>query len=255
MIYADSATNCTFTMDNVLETGATTGVFTVKPFDPTRDASCIVRAVTRSGAFVERTYTFAGQPIIEATTSIDFGVISPSASVCREITIANPSTTTPLTLNALHLKGRSAGLTFPTGPIVIAPAEVRALQVCLLLDAGQTFTDTLIAEVDCGTITLTAVKGRANYSVGVHDDVLHATPRILSVVPNPARDVFTLHYAIEAAATIDLVDITGSVVAHMNVDALHSSVTLDAHTIAAGAYTAVLRCSAGVHTMHVIIAP
>lgn len=255
MIYADSTSNCTVTIEPALASGATTGTFVFKPVDPTRDATCVLRAVTRSGNYVERTYRYAGQQLIEAPSTLDFGVISPTTSVCRDITINNPSSTTSLTVHQLHTKANTAGLTFPTGPFVLAPAEARTISLCLLLDKGQKYVDTLVAEVDCGTIVLTAITGRANYIVDVHDDATITTPQILSVVPNPARDLITFHLSTSDAATIELVDITGAVVAQISTEPMHPTAILDVHSVAAGTYTAVLRCRAGVSTMNVVVLP
>ncbi|MBS1562715.1 MAG: T9SS type A sorting domain-containing protein [Bacteroidetes bacterium] len=255
MIYVDSSSNCTMTMEPALASGATAGTFVVKPVDPTRDATCVVRAVTRSGNYVERTYTYSGQQYIEAPAVLDFGVISPTTSVCRDITINNPSTTSSLTVHQLRTKSNSIGLTFPTGSFVLAPAEARTISLCLLLDKGQKYVDTLVAEVDCGAIILTAITGRANFIVGVHDDATITTPQILSVVPNPARDLITFHLATADAANIELVDITGTVVAQISTEPMHATAVLDVHTVASGTYRAVLRSRAGVSSMNVVVLP
>jgi hypothetical protein len=125
----------------------------------------------------------------------------------------------------------------------------------MLLDKGQKCVDTIMADIDCGTIQLTAVNARANYIVGVLDEAENATPQILSVVPNPGRDIITLHITAMDAATIELVDITGNVVARLGTEPMHTTVILDVHGVAPGAYTALLRSASGVSTMNVVVMP
>lgn len=255
MIYPDSMVNGSFRIDPPLAYGATSGTFVWSPVDPTRNASCVIRAVTQSGTYVERTYAYVGRPLISAPPALDFGVISPTVTVCRDLTITNPSTTAPLTVHRLYTLRNAAGLTFPTEPFTLAPGESRTISLCMLLDKGQAYADTLAADVDCGTIRVTAITARANYIVGVEDESAVTTPQILSAVPNPGRDVITLVLSTMDAATIELVDITGAVITKVNKEPMHSSVALDVHGIAPGTYTALLRCGSGVHSMRVVVIP
>jgi len=79
--------------------------------------------------------------------------------------------------------------------------------------------------------------------------------QIVSIAPNPGRDVIDVQIITSEPATIELVDMTGSVLSSVATLPMHGMVTIDVHMLAAGTYVVRLRAGSVHVTARLVVLP
>lgn len=149
-VYADELNNYTFTEDASNDDNPKVAKFTLTVIDKTKDASGKVLVVSRSGKFVERTYTYIADKIAWDPEKIDFGAIPFNTPVCKQMTLINKSADRPVTVLNVHGKYFPNIYKFtPTGPFVIPPGGSQKIEVCAVISDTREKLDTVIAELEC----------------------------------------------------------------------------------------------------------
>ena len=145
--------NYTFSTPKEFMPGDKNTTFTLKIVDPSKPAKAVVKAVSRSGKYLIRTYEYTPEELTFAPTSINFGTLPLGDKLCRMITLTNPSTTSPTTVMSLRIKLAQKEFTItPAGfPITIAPSSSKDVEVCAtaLEQRSVTVIDTVIAVLSC----------------------------------------------------------------------------------------------------------
>lgn len=138
--------------------------FTLDVIDPTKPAKAVVKAVSRSGRYLTRTYEYTPEELTFAPTSINFGTLPLGDKQCRTITLTNPSATSPTTVMSLRIKLAQKEFTItPAGfPITIAPSSSKDVEVCAtaLEQKSVTVIDTVIAVLSCFEMPISELKVR-----------------------------------------------------------------------------------------------
>ncbi|NQW29251.1 MAG: T9SS type A sorting domain-containing protein [Ignavibacteria bacterium] len=149
-IYADDLNNYTFEEDPANEENNKIAKFTLTVIDKTKDASGKILVITRSGKFVERTYTYIADKIGWDPEKIDFGAIAFNTPVCKQMTLINKSLDMPVTILNVHGKYFPGVYTFnPKGPFVIPPGGRQNIEVCAVISDTREKLDTVIADLAC----------------------------------------------------------------------------------------------------------
>jgi len=146
--------------DNVL--GLKESTFMLSVVDMSKPAVGIIRATTRSGKFVERTYTYTPEELTADPLSINYGMVGVGDTVKQTITLTNPSKTQTTVIKDLKLKFKSKEFVLPTGifPITLAPQGTRTIEIpatSLEVKAGI-IVDSLIAVLECRDVSLTELR-------------------------------------------------------------------------------------------------
>lgn len=146
--------------DNVL--GLKESTFLLSVIDMSKPATGIIRATTRSGKFVERTYTYTPEELSADPLSVNYGMVGVGDTVKQLITLTNPSKTQTTVIKKLKLKYDSKEFLLPTGifPITLAPQASRTIDVpatSLEVKSGV-IVDSLIAELECRDVSLTELR-------------------------------------------------------------------------------------------------
>ncbi|MFM8280673.1 MAG: T9SS type A sorting domain-containing protein [Bacteroidota bacterium] len=146
--------------DNVL--GLKESIFLLSVIDMSKPATGIIRATTRSGKFVERTYTYTPEELSADPLSVNYGMVGVGDTVKQLITLTNPSKTQTTVIKKLKLKYNSKEFLLPTGifPITLAPQASRTIDVpatSLEVKSGV-IVDSLIAELECRDVSLTELR-------------------------------------------------------------------------------------------------
>jgi hypothetical protein len=138
--------------------------FTLDVVDPTKPAKAVVKAVSRSGRYLTRTYEYTPEELTFAPTSINFGTLPLGDKLCRTITLTNPSATSPTTVMSLRIKLAQKEFTIsPAGfPITIPPNSSKDVEVCAtaLERKSVTVVDTVIAVLGCFEMPISELKVR-----------------------------------------------------------------------------------------------
>lgn len=256
MIYQDSVQNCELVLDTPITAGLSSATYTVKVIDPTRDASGTIRVVTRSGAYIQRAFSFKARPYSFSPTKIDLGVITADSTQCQPMTITNPSTSTTLSVTSLRTLLQTPGVTVPSGPFVLAPGESRVVDVCVRLQPSKKIVDTVVADFECGMARLTEVRARTKTVSDVSEQQEPSQElQIVAIVPNPGREDVQLRVVTSEAATVDVFDVRGVSVLRSTVPAMQAVVPLDIRSLSGGSYVVVLRSGAHVRTAQLCVMP
>ncbi len=156
--------NYTFSTPKEFMPGDKNTTFTLKIVDPSKPAKAVVKAVSRSGKYLIRTYEYTPEELTFAPTSINFGTLPLGDKLCRMITLTNPSTTSPTTVMSLRIKLAQKEFTItPAGfPITIAPSSSKDVEVCAtaLEQRSVTVIDTVIAVLSCFEMPISELKVR-----------------------------------------------------------------------------------------------
>jgi len=162
-VYAESMTNYELIVDENFVSGDKKARFTVKVLDKKIDGTATIRVVSRSGKWVERTYTYVADKIAFDPASIQFGAIAMGApGMTKQFTITNLSSDRPVTIKSLRMKAfpNVFSVAANTMPLTLAPSETKTLDVTAVINGSATITDTIIAELECFDVNLSEVQVR-----------------------------------------------------------------------------------------------
>lgn len=160
-VYAESMTNYELIVDENFMSGDKTAKFTVKVLDKKQDATATIRVVSRSGKWVEKTYTYIADKIAFDPASIQFGAIAMNTPVTKQMTITNLSPDRPVTVTKMRMKSFPANfLLDPPAPFVLDPLEVKTINITAMINSSATLIDTVIASLECFDVNLSEVQVR-----------------------------------------------------------------------------------------------
>lgn len=160
-VYPEELSNYRLEVDPDFVGGDTNVKFKLIVEDKTKDAMAVVRVVTRSGKFVEKTYQYTADKISWTPAKIDFGTIAFNTPESKTMTITNLSKDRPVNIKKIFV--RSAAQVFkiaPPGGFVLGPSQSRDITITATIQTAPLVLDTVLVELDCYTQKTTEVRVR-----------------------------------------------------------------------------------------------
>lgn len=148
-VYAEDLVNYELVEDPEFNPGDKTVKFWLNVLDPKKDASGKVRVVSRSGKFVEKTYTYIADKFDYDPKKIDFGTIPFQTPVCKEVRITNLRTDAPLDVKEVKVKYFPNVYKFTPSTFVIPPGGSQIVTVCATITDTREKLDTMVVKVGC----------------------------------------------------------------------------------------------------------
>lgn len=149
-VYPEDLNNYELIVDEEFSSGDKKVSYIVKVLDKTKDAVATVRVVSRSGKFVEKTYTYIADKISWTPSKLDFGTIPFNTPTSLTFTIKNDKSDRPVNIRKIRvLGGDQIFLTNPAGPITLGPSESREITVTAQIKTAPLVVDTVLCELDC----------------------------------------------------------------------------------------------------------
>ncbi len=148
-VYADALVNYEFVEDPEFNPGDKSIRFWLNVQDKTKDASGTVRVVSRSGKFVEKTYTYIADKIDWDPKKIDFGVIPFRTPFCQDLRIKNLSTDREVTVEEVRAKYFPNVYSFSPTSFTIPPSGEQVVQICAVIEDTREKLDTVIVKLEC----------------------------------------------------------------------------------------------------------
>lgn len=149
-VYPEELNNYELIVDEEFTSGDKKVTFEVKVLDKTKDATATVRVVSRSGKYIEKTYTYIADKISWTPSKLEFGTIPFNTPTSMTFTIKNEKTDRPVNIRKIRVMGGDqVFLTNPTGPITLGPSESREITVTAQIKTAPLVVDTVICELDC----------------------------------------------------------------------------------------------------------
>jgi hypothetical protein len=149
-VYPEELNNYILELDENFSSGDQEVNFLLKVEDKTKDATAIVRVVTRSGKYVEKTYTYIADKISWSPARVDFGTLAYNTPNSKTITIKNEKTDRPVLIKKLRVLAH--GQVFqvsPEGPVTLGPSESRDFTVTATIQTAPLVVDTVLCELEC----------------------------------------------------------------------------------------------------------
>lgn len=199
-VYAESLTNYELIVDENFISGDKKARYTVKVLNKTQDATATIRVVSRSGKWVERSYTYIADKIAFDPASIQFGAIAMGEpGVTKTMTITNLSSDRPVTITALRMKAHAANFRLdPMGPIVLGPSQTTTVNITAIIHSSASILDTVIAELECFNVNLSEVQVRGEApQIYVSDQTWNNIPATSPGIAKPVE--------IKNASKVDLI--------------------------------------------------
>ncbi len=160
-VYAESLTNYELIVDENFISGDKKAKFFVKVLDKKQDATATIRVVSRSGKWVERTYTYVADKIAFDPASVQFGAIAMGApGVTKQITVTNLSSDRPVEIKNLRMKSFPNIFTPSPRSFTLAPSASQIVDITAVINSSATIIDTVIAELACFNVNLSEVQVR-----------------------------------------------------------------------------------------------
>jgi|GEM_PF-425510 len=160
-VYAEDLNNYELIVDDAFNSGDKTVNFEVKVLDKTKDATATVKVITRSGKFVEKTYTYVADKISWTPNKLDFGTIAFNTPSTLTYAIKNLSMDRTITVRKVRIMGGANVFTVdPAGPFPLAPQEVRTISVTATIQTAPEVIDTVLVELACYDQKTTEVRVR-----------------------------------------------------------------------------------------------
>lgn len=159
-VYAEDLQNYELIEDENFNSGDQTINFQLNVLDKTKDAKAVVRVVSRSGNYVEKTYTYTADKLAFDPAKLDFGTIPFNTPVCKEITFTNLRTDAPLNIKDIRAKYYPEVYSFAPKSGVIPPGGSMKIQVCAVITDVREKLDTVIAQLDCFEMPTTELRVR-----------------------------------------------------------------------------------------------
>lgn len=257
MVYADSLMNCTLNKSELFNPGARVVQYSTNVLDPSQPAYGRVRTVSRSGKYIDKVYTFAPPIVGYDPWVLNYGNVRTDSLTCTPLAITNPSATDSLVIPSLSMRSGRTSITITPSTIALGPSESTTVNVCARIPASTSIRDTIVATARCGVAYLSVITVSTDGTyTGVEEE--RGQPdamRIASVSPNPGRDVIDVEINTSLPATLELVDMTGSVLSSLATLPMHGAVPIDVHMLASGTYVVRLRAGAAYVVARVVVLP
>lgn len=148
-VYAEDLVNYELVEDPEFNPGDKTVKFWVNVLDPKKDASGKIRVVSRSGKYVEKTYTYVADKFDYDPKKIDFGTIPFKTPVCKEVRITNLRTDAPLDVKEVKVKYFPNVYKFTPSTFVIPPGGSQIVTVCATITDTREKLDTMVVKLGC----------------------------------------------------------------------------------------------------------
>jgi len=138
--------------------------FTLDVIDPSKPATAVIKAMSRSGKFIVRTYEYTPEQIIATPLTINFGTLGVGDKLCHTITLSNPGKV-DATVKELRIKLKQKEFIISSStvfPITIPAGGTKDVEVCAtaLEQKSVTVIDTVIAVLSCYEKPITELKVR-----------------------------------------------------------------------------------------------
>ncbi len=160
-VYPEQLSNYTLTVDPEFNTGDKTAKFKLTVDDKTKDAMAVVRVVTRSGKFVEKTYTYTADKISWTPARINFGTIAFNTPESATLTIKNESTDRPVNVRKVTVKAfNTIFVCTPSGSFTLGPSESKDVKVTATIQSAPEVVDTVLVELECFTVKTAELRVR-----------------------------------------------------------------------------------------------
>ncbi len=168
VIFRDSeSANYHFNKDEDFEIGDTTYNFTIDIMNPGDSALAVLNILSKSGKFIRREIKYVPEKIGVDITGIDYGLMIPPQTICKNFVIKNPGTA-PMTVHNLYLKfGRSEFTINTELPFTLQPNEEKIIEVCANATqvTNQAVRDSVVATLTCYEQTLVGLQFRTGEPV------------------------------------------------------------------------------------------
>ncbi|MBK6290199.1 MAG: choice-of-anchor D domain-containing protein [Ignavibacteria bacterium] len=149
-VYPEDLNNYELIVDENFSSGDKVVDFQVKVLDKTKDATATIKVVSRSGKFVEKTYTYIADKISWTPTKINFGTIAYNTPSSATFTIKNEKTDRPVLIR--KIKVIAQGTVFavsPEGPVSLGPSESKEFTATATIQTAPEVIDTVLVELEC----------------------------------------------------------------------------------------------------------
>ena len=162
---AQQSSNVTLSFPNDFTMGMKEVDFTIQVKDLNKPATAVIRATTRSGKYVERTYTYFPEEITANPVLLNFGSVGVGDTSKATLTLTNPSKTTPTIVKNLKLKFKNQEFILPSAsfPMTLAPQESKTIEIAAtsLQVRSGVLVDSIVAELSCVDVSLAEVRIRS----------------------------------------------------------------------------------------------
>lgn len=160
-VYPENLTNYVLEVDPEFVTGNKTAKFKLLVEDKTKDAIAVVRVVTRSGKFIEKTYTYTADKISWTPAKLNFGTIAFNTPDSKVFTIKNESSVRPVNIKRVYVRVASQVFVCnPNGGFTLGPSESRDITVSATIQSAPEVVDTVLVELDCYTVKTAELRVR-----------------------------------------------------------------------------------------------
>jgi len=226
-------TNYEFIIEGGFNVGDTSIHYRVRVIDRTQDATARVRMRTRSGKYVEKTYTYEAVRADVDPTTIDFGMLEGDTPSCRMIRFSNPGLMA-VDVKEVKVWRHPEVFTFDPATFTLPPGTTREIMMCATIPSSDVRIDDIIVRFDCHEAKVAAVRvrGDGDTTVSVDDD--HMRFVVGTPSPMPASVYGTISIPIDASVRgevmLALHDAVGRIVGtaeSMHIDAGSRSLRLD----------------------------
>jgi len=120
-------------------------------------ASATVRVRAVNGTWLQRTFEYQPDVWSVDSTTMNFGLMNAAEKRCKVLRIVNPSADSTLRLTNIHMQNPNSIFTVDLDRLTLKPGESMDVQICCSMRAFTLIRDTLLAEVNCHEMPLTAV--------------------------------------------------------------------------------------------------
>ncbi|MBU3698551.1 MAG: hypothetical protein FGM33_00875 [Candidatus Kapabacteria bacterium] len=160
-VYPEELSNYRLEVDPDFVGGDTVVNFKIIVEDKTKDAMAVVRVVTRSGKFVEKTYTYTADKISWSPAKINFGTIAFRTPEEKVMTITNLSKDRPVNIKKVFVRTATRVFTLnPAGGFTLGPSASRDITVSATIETAPEVVDTVLVELECYTQKTTELRVR-----------------------------------------------------------------------------------------------
>lgn len=146
------AENYNFELSPKFRSGDKRAPFTLKIIDMRKPATAVVRALTRSGKFLTRTYHYEPEQLTIAPTAYNFKTVAVGEKLCTNFTLTNPGTV-PTTIQSVRFKLNRQEFSITNAkdfPITLQPKESKVIEVCGTgMAPGVNVYDSVMAQLSC----------------------------------------------------------------------------------------------------------
>jgi hypothetical protein len=158
-VYAEEMSNYELIVDEEFNSGDKDVKFWVKVLDKTKDAHARILVVSRSGKFVEKTYTYEADKLTFTPDRYNFGVIPFGEANCTKVVLTNPLDR-DVRIQEIRVKYfPNIFRVTPNSAIVPAKGSVN-VDVCATIQDGRERVDTLLVKFECFDLPTTELRVR-----------------------------------------------------------------------------------------------